>query len=236
MCMTPHIEALKEDIAKVVIMPGDPLRAKFIAEKYLKDYRVVNTVRNMLAFTGYYNDKLVTVFASGMGIPSIGIYAYELYKFYDVETIIRIGTCGSFDKNVKMLDVVIADGAYSNSTFALMFNNDSRKEMRATKKINDMLEKKAQELQIPYHRGRVITSDFFDFYLDHNEFISHFPKQQYLAAEMEAFALFFLANYFNKNASCLLTVVDSYENNESVSSEDRQNSLEQMIELALKTL
>lgn len=234
--MTPHIEALKEDIAKVVIMPGDPLRAKFIAEKYLKDYKVVNNVRNMLAFTGYYNDKLVTVFASGMGIPSIGIYAYELYKFYDVETIIRIGTCGSFDKNVKMLDVIIADQAYSNSTFALMFNNDDRKEMFADKIINDVLEQKAQELKIPYHRGRVITSDVFDIYVDHDEFISHYPKQQYLASEMEAFALFFLANYFNKKASCLLTVVDSYENKESVSSEDRQNSLEQMIELALKTL
>ena len=234
--MTPHIEALKEDIAKVVIMPGDPLRAKFIAEKYLKDYKVVNNVRNMLAFTGYYNDKLVTVFASGMGIPSIGIYAYELYKFYDVETIIRIGTCGSFDKNVKMLDVIIADQAYSNSTFALMFNNDNRKEMFADKIINDALEQKAQELKIPYHRGRVITSDVFDIYVDHDEFISHYPKQQYLASEMEAFALFFLANYFNKKASCLLTVVDSYENKESVSSEDRQNSLEQMIELALKTL
>ena len=234
--MTPHIEALKEDIAKVVIMPGDPLRAKFIAEKYLKDYKVVNNVRNMLAFTGYYNDKLVTVFASGMGIPSIGIYAYELYKFYDVETIIRIGTCGSFDKNVKMLDVIIADQAYSNSTFALMYNNDDRKEMFADKIINDVLEQKAQELKIPYHRGRVITSDVFDIYVDHDEFISHYPKQQYLASEMEAFALFFLANYFNKKASCLLTVVDSYENKESVSSEDRQNSLEQMIELALKTL
>lgn len=234
--MTPHIEALKEDIAKVVIMPGDPLRAKFIAEKYLKDYKVVNNVRNMLAFTGYYNDKLVTVFASGMGIPSIGIYAYELYKFYDVETIIRIGTCGSFDKNVKMLDVIIADQAYSNSTFALMFNNDNRKEMFADKIINDALEQKALELKIPYHRGRVITSDVFDIYVDHDEFISHYPKQQYLASEMEAFALFFLANYFNKKASCLLTVVDSYENKESVSSEDRQNSLEQMIELALKTL
>ena len=234
--MTPHIEALKEDIAKVVIMPGDPLRAKFIAEKYLKDYKVVNNVRNMLAFTGYYNDKLVTVFASGMGIPSIGIYAYELYKFYDVETIIRIGTCGSFDKNVKMLDVIIADQAYSNSTFALMFNNDNRKEMFADKIINDALEQKALELKIPYHRGRVITSDVFDIFVDHDVFIRHYPKQQYLASEMEAFALFFLANYFNKKASCLLTVVDSYENKESVSSEDRQNSLEQMIELALKTL
>ena len=191
--MTPHIEALKEDIAKVVIMPGDPLRAKFIAEKYLKDYKVVNNVRNMLAFTGYYNDKLVTVFASGMGIPSIGIYAYELYKFYDVETIIRIGTCGSFDKNVKMLDVIIADQAYSNSTFALMFNNDNRKEMFADKIINDALEQKALELKIPYHRGRVITSDVFDIYVDHDEFISHYPKQQYLASEMEAFALFFLS-------------------------------------------
>ncbi len=235
--MTPHIEAKKEDIAKVVIMPGDPLRAQMVALKYLKDYKVVNTVRNMLAYTGYYNGKKVTVFASGMGIPSIGIYAYELYKFYDVDTIIRIGTCGSFDKEVKLLDIILAESAYSNSTFAWSFNNVCEKEFYASKELNDHIEKIAKEEKIHVHRGRIITSDVFDIYVDHEKFIKNYPQDlRYLASEMEGFGLFFLARQFNKKASCLLTVVDSYENNESISSEARQKSLHTMIELALKSL
>lgn len=235
--MTPHIEAKKEDIAKVVIMPGDPLRAKMVAEKYLKDYKVVNKVRNMLAYTGYYNDQLVTVFASGMGIPSIGIYAYELYKIYDVETIIRIGTCGSFDKEVKLLDVILAESAYSNSTFALSFDNNNQKEFYASKELNDHIEKIAKDANIKLHRGKIVTSDVFDIYVDHEKFMQNYPNDlRFLASEMEGFGLFFLAKKFNKKASCLLTVVDSYENNESISSEMRQESLNTMIELALKSL
>ena len=116
--MTPHIEAKKEDIAKTVIMPGDPLRAKFIAETYLKDYKLVNNVRGMLAYTGNYKDTKVTVMASGMGMPSIGIYSYELYKFYDVKNIIRVGTCGAYTKDLDLFDVILVNACYSESSYA----------------------------------------------------------------------------------------------------------------------
>ncbi|MEG0026298.1 MAG: purine-nucleoside phosphorylase [Bacilli bacterium] len=235
--MTPHIEAKKEDIAKVVIMPGDPLRALMIAQNYLTNYKIVNTVRNMKAYTGYYKNKRVTIFASGMGIPSIGIYAYELYKFYEVETIIRVGTCGSFHKNIKMLDIILADSAYSNSTFAQMFNHTLDKEMHACKSLNNHIEKIANIKNILLHRGLIITSDVFDVYVNHDEFIKNYPiNKEYLASEMEAFGLFFLAKILNRKASCLLTVVDSYEQKESISSQERQNSMNQMIELALESL
>ena len=234
--MSIHIESLKKDIAKIVIMPGDPLRAKMIAEEYLENYKIVNTIRNMIAYTGYYKGKLVTVFPSGMGIPSIGIYAYELYKFYDVETIIRIGTCGTFSKKVKMLDIVIAEQAYSTSTYAYMFNNTTSHEMSSTKEINDILENNAKKLNINCHRGKVITSDVFDLYVDHDDFIKKYPHDEFLASEMEAFCLFFLAKFLNKKAACLLTVVDSYYDKVSISSEKRQKSLKTMIELALESI
>lgn len=236
--MTPHIEARKEDIAKVVIMPGDPLRAKMIAEQYLKEYKLVNTVRNMFAYTGYYNDRLVTVFASGMGIPSIGIYAYELYKFYNVEKIIRVGTCGTYRNDIKMLDIILAESACSDSNFAESFNGNKDKEIKASKELNDKIEKNAQKEQIEIHRGKIITSDVF--YIGYDEYIKQHPDYlDYLASEMEGFALFFLAREFNKQAACLLTVVDSHETNEinkGISSNDRQKSLNTMIELALNSL
>ena len=232
--MTPHIEAKKEDIAEIVIMPGDPLRAKMIAEKYLENYRLVNSVRNVLAYTGYYNGKLVTVFASGMGIPSIGIYAYELYKFYDVKKIIRVGTCGSFHEDVKLLDVVIATSAYSNSTFAYSFGGFTDREIEASKSLTDEIISKAGDFK--YHQGRIITSDVFDVYVNHDEFMKNYPKQDYLAVEMEAFALFYLAKLLKREAACILTVVDSLFDKREISSYDRENSLNQMIEMALKTL
>ncbi len=234
--MTPHIEAKKEDIAKIVIMPGDPLRAKMIAEKYLHDYKLVNTTRNMLAYTGYYNDLLVTVFSSGMGIPSIGIYAYELFKFYDVDKIIRIGTCGSFADDVDLLDIVIAKSAYSKSTFAYMFNGELANEMDASKELNQKIIDTAKKLNIKYHYGKIITSDVFDVYVDSDEYQKKYPHDKYLASEMEAFALFFLAKILSKEASTILTVVDNKKSSKSISSEDRQNSLNQMVELALKSL
>ena len=135
--MTPHINALEGEIAKVVIMPGDPLRAKYIAENYLKDYKLVNTVRNIYAYTGYYNDKLVTVMASGMGMPSIGIYSYELYKFYNVEKIIRIGTCGVYTDKVKLFDVILVDNAYSDSSFAKVQNGYNDNIISASKELNN---------------------------------------------------------------------------------------------------
>ena len=233
---TPHIESSLEDIAEVVLMPGDPLRAKYIAEEFLTDYKLVNTVRNMLGYTGYYKGKRVTVFASGMGVPSIGIYSYELYKFYHVEKIIRIGTSGSFHKDVKLLDVVLSTGAYCKSYFDQLLDNHDINYVEASYTLNDKIKKVAEDAHIPLKVGKTITSDVFDLYADNEEvFRTNFPGDDYLSVEMEAFGLFYIAKKLGREASCLMTVVDSFYDKRSLSSEERERSLNQMIELALDT-
>ena len=233
--MTVHIESKKEDIAEVVLMPGDPLRAKYIADKFLTDYKLVNRVRNMFAYTGYYKDKRVTVFASGMGVPSIGIYSYELYKFYDVKKIIRIGTSGSFNKDIKVKDVVLSSGAYCKSYFDQLFDGEDIDYIESSKSLNDTIINTANSLNIPLKIGKTITSDVFDLYSDSMEkFKSNFPEDDYLATEMEAFGLFYMASKFKREATCLLTVVDSFYDENSLTSEEREKSLDQMITLALE--
>ena len=233
--MTVHIESKKEDIAEVVLMPGDPLRAKYIAEKFLTDYKLVNRVRNMFAYTGYYKEKRVTVFASGMGVPSIGIYSYELYKFYDVKKIIRIGTSGSFNKDIKVKDVVLSSGAYCKSYFDELLDGNDVNYMKSSKELNDNVVTAANSLNIPLKIGKTITSDVFDLYSDSMEkFKSNFPEEDYLATEMEAFGLFYMAFKFKREATCLLTVVDSCYDKNSLTSEEREKSLDQMITLALE--
>ena len=233
---TPHIESKLEDIAEVVLMPGDPLRAKYIAEKFLTDYKLINTVRNMFGYTGYYKGKRVTVFASGMGVPSIGIYSYELYKFYHVEKIIRIGTSGSFHKDVKLLDVVLSTGAYCKSYFDQLLDNQDINYIEASHNLNDKIKKVADDAHIPVKIGKTITSDVFDLYTDSEDvFRTNFPGDDYLAVEMEAFGLFYIAKKLGREASCLMTVVDSFYDKRSLSSEERETSLNQMIELALDT-
>ena len=220
--MTVHIESKKEDIAEVVLMPGDPLRAKYIADKFLTDYKLVNRVRNMFAYTGYYKDKRVTVFASGMGVPSIGIYSYELYKFYDVKKIIRIGTSGSFNKDIKVKDVVLSSGAYCKSYFGQLFDGEDIDYIESSKSLNDTIINTANSLNIPLKIGKTITSDVFDLYSDSMEkFKSNFPEDDYLATEMEAFGLFYMASKFKREATCLLTVVDSFYDKNSLTSEER---------------
>ena len=233
---TPHIESKLEDIAEVVLMPGDPLRAKYIAENFLTDYKLINTVRNMFGYTGYYKGKRVTVFASGMGVPSIGIYSYELYKFYHVEKIIRIGTSGSFHKDVKLLDVVLSTGAYCKSYFDQLLDNQDINYVEASHSLNDKIKKVADDAHIPVKVGKTITSDVFDLYTDSEDvFRTNFPGDDYLAVEMEAFGLFYIAKKLGREASCLMTVVDSFYDKRSLSSEGRETSLNQMIELALDT-
>ena len=232
--MTPHIESKKEDIAEVVLMPGDPLRAKYIAEKFLTDYKLVNKVRNMFGYTGYYKGKRVTVFASGMGIPSIGIYSYELYKFYDVKKIIRIGTSGSFNKNIKVLDVVLSSGAYFKSYFDQLFDGNDIDFIKSSESLNEKIKTVADNKNIPLKIGKTITSDVFDLYSSSlDEFRSNFPDDDFLSAEMEAFGLFYIAQKFNREAACLMTVVDSFYDEKSLTSEEREKSLDQMITLAL---
>ena len=234
--VTAHIESKKEDIAKIVLFPGDPLRAKYIAEKFLTDVKLVNSVRNIFGYTGYYKDKMITVFSSGMGIPSACIYAYELFKFYDVEKIIRIGTCGTMHPDVKLMDVVLAESAFSFSTFPLLFDGDTDKEYKSTDNLNKLIINMANTKNISLKTGKVITSDVFDPYVDAEKFMSNFPKEDFVASEMEAFGLFYLAYKLNKEATCLLTVVDSKYDDRSLSSEDREKSLNDMIELALDSV
>ena len=231
---TPHIESKLEDIAEVVLMPGDPLRAKYIAENFLEDAKLVNTVRNMFGYTGYYKGKRVTVFASGMGVPSIGIYSYELFKFYDVKKIIRVGTSGSFHKDIKILEVVLSTGAYCKSYFDQLLDNRDINYIEASHILNQKIKKVADGKHIPLKIGKTITSDVFDLYADNEEvFKANFPGNDYLAVEMEAFGLFYVAHKLGREASCLMTVVDSFYDKRSLSSEEREKSLNQMIELAL---
>ena len=234
---TAHIESKKEDIAKVVLMPGDPLRAKYIAENYLEDVKLVNKVRNMFGYTGTYKGKKVTVFASGMGIPSIGIYSYELYKFYDVEKIIRIGTCGSFNKDIKLLDVILSSGAYCKSYFDQLLDGVDIDFIQSSAELNRSIMNKAKVRGVDLKYGKTITSDVFDLYCDdEDKFRGNFPDMNFLSVEMEAFGLFYIANTLGREATCLMTVVDSLYDKRSLSSEERETSLNDMIEMALESI
>lgn len=236
--MSIHCNAKKEDIEKTVLMPGDPLRAKYIAENFLENAKLVNTVRNMLAYTGTYHGKKVTVFSSGMGMPSMGIYAYELFKFYDVEQIIRIGSCGSYSKDINLFETILVDNSYTEANFAHSWDKKDCHVIAANKELNLKIEETAKKIQIPYIKGDVICNECFDGYLDDiPSFINRFPKElNIIAAEMEAFALFYIAKYFEKKAACLLTVVDSYYQNQESTSEQREKSLNDMIQLALESI
>ena len=235
---TAHNEANYNDIKKKVLMPGDPKRCKYIADKYLTDVRVVNNVRNMTAYTGKYKDKEVTLFPSGMGIPSMGIYSYELFKFYNVDNIIRIGTSGSNSEDIHVLDVVMATSSYSLSSFPYLFDGERINEVEASTELNNKIVDVNKELNIPLKIGKIITSDVFDVYVDDiDRYNSLYPSDlKTLACEMEAFALFYMAKRFNKKASCLATIVDSKFEDKEVSSLDREKSLDNMIVLALEAI
>ena len=234
---TPHIGAEKGDIAESVLMPGDPLRAKYIAEKYLEDYKLVNEVRNMFGYTGTYKGKKVTVFASGMGIPSIGIYSYELFKFYDVKNIIRIGTCGSFNPDIKVLDVILSSGAFCKSYFDELLDGVDVDFIQSSNELNRRIMNTAKLKEVDLKYGKTTTSDVFDLYCDdESKFKRNFPNMDFLSVEMEAFGLFYIANKLGKNASCLMTVVDSLYDKRSLSTEEREKSLNDMIEMALDSI
>ena len=232
--MTPHINASKEDIAETVIMPGDPLRAKYIAKTYLKEYKTINTVRNMLGYTGYYNGKRVTVMASGMGIPSMGIYSYELFKFYDVKNIIRIGTAGSYKEDLKLFDIVLATSCYSESSYAKVQCNEKDKIIYADEQLSNKLKTTAKSLDISLKEIRVNSSEAF--YNETEVPTLMVAKYGCDAVEMESFALFQNANYLNRKAACLLTISDNLITGEETTSEERETKLDQMIKIALETI
>ena len=236
--MTPHNEAKIEDVADTVIMPGDPLRAKYIAEKYLTDYKLVNKVRGIYAYTGLYKGKKVTIMASGMGMPSMGIYAYELYKIYDVKQIIRIGSCGAYLSEMKLFDIILSDEVYTESNFAYTLNNDKCNLVKADTKLNDKIVKTAMEKGINLFKGTTACLDCFDPYMtDINKYLERIPNGiNPISAEMEAFALFYIAKMLGKKAACLMSVVDSKFIKDVASADEREKGLNKMIELALDSI
>ena len=232
---TPHNEAKLGEIAKTVIMPGDPLRAKYIAENFLENAKLVNAVREMYAYTGTYKGKELTVMASGMGMPSMGIYSYELYKFYEVENIIRIGSCGAYKPELNLFDIILSDAVYCEGSYALTFNNDDCHFVEASTELNKFIKETAKNSDIKILSGNTICLDVFDPYIpDLDKFRNRLPSNLDLyAGEMEAFSLFYNAKFFNKKASCLMSVVDSPFINEIATIEERETGLTTMIKLAL---
>lgn len=232
---TPHNEANLGDIAKTVIMPGDPLRAKYIAENFLEDFKLVNEVRGMYAYTGKYKGIEITVMASGMGMPSMGIYSYELYKFYNVENIIRIGSCGSYSPNLKLFDIILAENVFCEGNFALTLNNDNCHIISSSQDLNNTIVSTADKNNVKITTGNTVCTDCFDVYMtDVNEFLARVPENfNPVSAEMEAFALFYVAKMLNKKASCLMSVVDSKYIKDVATPEERQTGLNTMIKLAL---
>lgn len=229
---TPHLEAKLEDIAENVIMPGDPLRAKFIAENFLSEVKCINSVRNNLGYTGKYNGKKVSVIASGMGMPSIGIYSYELFNFYGVDQIIRVGTAGSLQDNIKLKDIVVAVSASTDSNYINQFNLDGAfapsADFELLTKSVELLKKK----NLKYHLGNVLTTD--TFYSENLESMKKWQRMNVLAVEMETSALYINAAIKKKKALSILTISDYiFNSKESLTSKEREKSLTDMIEIAL---
>lgn len=230
---TPHIEVNDSELfAKTVLMPGDPLRAKFIADTYLTDVVKINNVRNMFGYTGYYKGHKITVMGSGMGMPSIGIYSFELYDVYGVENIIRIGSCGSYTKDANVYDCILATAAYSESSFAKVAFGYEEDTMLPSLCLNKALIESAKRLNIDLIQGTIHSSDVF-YRKNGDVFKDVVEKHNCLAVEMESFALFANAKYLGKNAACILTVSDSFVSNEVTTALERQNSFNKMMEIAL---
>ncbi|MFA9397299.1 MAG: purine-nucleoside phosphorylase [Clostridiaceae bacterium] len=233
MIPTAHIEVKDEGIiAKTVLMPGDPLRAKFIAETFLEDVVKFNNVRNMFGYTGTYKGKRISVMASGMGMASIGIYSYELFNFYGVENIVRIGSCGAYTKDLNLYDIILVTDAWSESSFAKTQNGYDKDVIAASTELNGQLEKISEDLKLKIHKSRIHSSDIF-YRENFEEYKNIYEKHGCVAVEMESFALFHNANVLGKKAACLLTVSDNLETHEATTSEERQKSFTNMMEIAL---
>jgi purine-nucleoside phosphorylase len=233
---TPHNNAERGDFAKTVLMPGDPLRAKFIAETFLENPRQVTGVRGMLGYTGTYEGRPISVMGSGMGMPSIGIYSYELFKFYDVDNIIRIGSAGSYTEKAKIFDVVLVTGAVSESSYARVQSGWDTDITLPSDALNDKLRASAQKLGIPLLEGNIHSSDVF-YRQPSDAKPTYWEKLRdergCLCVEMESFALFANAKALGKNAACLLTISDSFVSPEITTAEQRQKSFTDMMKVAL---
>ena len=236
---TPHINAVPEDFAKTVLMPGDPLRSKFIAENFLTDAKLVNNVRGVQGYTGTYKGERVSVMASGMGMPSIGIYSYELYNFFGVENIMRIGSAGAMKADIHVRDIVMGMGACTNSHFADQYHLPGTFAPTASYKMLKTCADIADEMGVRYHVGNILSSD--TFYNDEENLFEGFrstpswSKMGVMAVEMEAAALYMNAARCGKNALAICTISDHLLTGEATTAEERQNSFTQMMELALET-
>lgn len=231
---TPHIEAEYGDFAETVIMPGDPLRAKYIAESFLSDARLINSVRGMYGYTGKYMDKAVSVMASGMGMPSMGIYSYELYNFYGVKNIIRTGTAGAISNKLHIRDVVLAMASCYNSNYAQQYKLPGTAVPTADFGLLKTAYDKANKMDMPVYVGTVLSTD--NFYYDDPESLKQWDKLGVLATEMESAALYFNAMRAGKNALCICTISDCPLTGESSSSAERESSFNDMIKLALSII
>jgi len=233
MIPTPHINVSEKGIiAETVLLPGDPLRAKFIAENYLDDILQFNTVRNMFGYTGSYKGKRVSVMGSGMGMPSIGIYSYELIHFYDVKNIIRIGSCGALQEDIRVRDIIIGMSASTNSNYASQYDLPGTFAPTASWELLKKAVDTADEKGIKVKVGNILSSDIF--YDDDLDAWKKWAKMGVLAVEMEAAALYMNAARAGANALCILTVSDSLVTHELTTAEERQNSFTQMMEIALE--
>lgn len=232
---TIHIEANIEEIAKIVLMPGDPLRAQFIAENYLEDAVQINKVRNMFGFTGCYKGIRVTVMSSGMGGPSMGIYSHELFNKYDVDAIIRIGSTGAYSEKLNMHDVMLVESSWSQSTYAKTYSGYEEDVVYPNSELNSLIKEVSDKLNISIKTGRIHSTDAF-YTMDKS--VLHHIRDTYgcLGVEMESFALLHNANVAGKKAACLLTVADHALTNEKATVEERQHAFENMINLALGTV
>ena len=231
---TPHINATPADFAPTVLMPGDPLRAKFIAERFLTDAKLVNNVRGIHGYTGTYEGVPVSVMASGMGMPSIGIYSYELFNFFDVKTIIRVGSAGALNPDIKVRDIVLGQGACTNSAYASQYGLPGTYAPIASYNVLRTCADIATEMGVPFHVGNLLSSD--TFYADNGaEANAAWTKMGVMAIEMEAAALYMNAARAGKQALAMCTISDHIVTGEATSAEERQNSFTQMMELALKT-
>ena len=236
---TPHIEAKLGDFGKTVLMPGDPLRAKFAVETFLTDAKLINNVRYVQGYTGYYKGTKVSVMASGMGMPSMGIYSHELYNYFEVENIIRVGSAGAISEKIKLRDIVLGMGACTNSNFAHQFNLPGVFSPIADFKMLSKCIESANELKLPYHVGNLLSSD--TFYNDEEglneemKSVNLWKKMGVMAIEMEAAALYMNAARFNKRALAICTVSDHIITGENTSALERERSFTQMLELAFET-
>lgn len=230
---TPHISAAAGDFAPTVLMPGDPLRAKFIANQFLSDVREVNQVRNMLAYTGTYQDQPVSVMGSGMGMPSMGIYAHELFTHYGVERIVRVGSCGAYTSALRLFDTLIVSSAWTESTFATLYAGHNTQTAYPSEPLNQRLLQAATALgdESP-QLARVHSTDVFYRHPD-DDFRAIYRDHGCVAVDMEAFALFIIAQHLGKEAACLLTVSDILETGEGATAAEREQAFTTMLTTAL---